>query len=316
MVMQIKPAGTRSPKLTRVLISGGGLSGKTTLAAKFASSSDRALFISTDGNAYKQGYQAIDFEFPQKAEQIITNFTQALNMAEQSTESWDVLVVDLIEDFDERAQTLLSGELNNFKSTMKAWGKINSLYKDMQSLMMSKFHDKTIVLLSRDVEEIDQKSGDIIGYKPALRKSLKNIILKDQDVEIRAYFDRSGKRQFDISNLRYEEMKGMLQQIISKPVDIPQSPTSEPQKMYKTKNKNGEIVEINEETMKNMVEKMAAFADREYGATIDEQNLWLSMSLDEAYNDIEKYVEVKKAEKEAAENQEPIVDELFPVGQN
>ena len=37
----------------------------------------------------------------------------------------------------------------------------------MQSLMMSKFHDKTIVLLSRDVEEIDQKSGEVIGYKPA-----------------------------------------------------------------------------------------------------------------------------------------------------
>lgn len=306
MVMQIKPAGTRTPKLTRVLISGGGLSGKTTLAAKFASSSDRALFISTDGNAYKQGYQAIDFEFPQKAEQIITNFTQALNMAEQSTESWDVLVIDLIEDFDERAQTLLRGELNNFKSTMKAWGKINSLYKDMQSLMMSKFHDKTIVLLSRDVEEIDQKSGEVIGYKPALRKSLKNIILKDQDVEIRAYFDRSGNRQFDISNLRYEEMKGMLQQIISKPFEIPQ-PAASKKEQQEVQEKANKLKEQYDKAFAAAASHNASDKDIEY---------WKNMEPSEAIMSIADWIRIKESAQSVVAEEEPIMDELFPVGQN
>ena len=306
MVMQIKPAGTRTPKLTRVLISGGGLSGKTTLAAKFASSSDRALFISTDGNAYKQGYQAIDFEFPQKAEQIITNFTQALNMAEQSSESWDVLVIDLIEDFDERAQTLLRGELNNFKSTMKAWGKINSLYKDMQSLMMSKFHDKTIVLLSRDVEEIDQKSGEVIGYKPALRKSLKNIILKDQDVEIRAYFDRSGNRQFDISNLRYEEMKGMLQQIISKPFEIPQPAVSK---------KEQQEVQEKANKLKEQYDKAFAAASS-HNASDKDIEYWKNMEPSEAIMSIADWIRIKESAQTVVDEEEPIMDELFPVGQN
>jgi hypothetical protein len=306
MVMQIKPAGTRTPKLTRVLISGGGLSGKTTLAAKFASSSDRALFISTDGNAYKQGYQAIDFEFPQKAEQIITNFTQALNMAEQSSESWDVLVIDLIEDFDERAQTLLRGELNNFKSTMKAWGKINSLYKDMQSLMMSKFHDKTIVLLSRDVEEIDQKSGEVIGYKPALRKSLKNIILKDQDVEIRAYFDRSGNRQFDISNLRYEEMKGMLQQIISKPFEIPQPAVSK---------KEQQEVQEKANKLKEQYDKAFAAASS-HNASDKDIEYWKNMEPSEAIMSIADWIRIKESAQSGIAEEEPIMDELFPVGQN
>nr|MBU7533012.1 AAA family ATPase [Lactococcus lactis] len=306
MVMQIKPAGTRSPKLTRVLISGGGLSGKTTLAAKFASSNDRALFISTDGNAYKQGYQAIDFEFPQKAEQIITNFTQALNMAEQNAESWDVLVIDLIEDFDERAQTLLRGELNNFKSTMKAWGKINSLYKDMQSLMMSKFHDKTIVLLSRDVEEIDQKSGEVIGYKPALRKSLKNIILKDQDVEIRAYFDRSGNRQFDISNLRYEEMKGMLQQIISKPFEIPQPAVSK---------KEQQEVQEKANKLKEQYDKAFAAA-ASHNASDRDIEYWKNMEPSEAIMSIADWIRIKESAQTVVDEEEPIMDELFPVGQN
>ena len=306
MVMQIKPAGTRSPKLTRVLISGGGLSGKTTLAAKFASSNDRALFISTDGNAYKQGYQAIDFEFPQKAEQIITNFTQALNMAEQNAESWDVLVIDLIEDFDERAQTLLRGELNNFKSTMKAWGKINSLYKDMQSLMMSKFHDKTIVLLSRDVEEIDQKSGEVIGYKPALRKSLKNIILKDQDVEIRAYFDRSGNRQFDISNLRYEEMKGMLQQIISKPFEIPQ-PAASKKEQLESKEKANKLKEQYDKAFAAAASHNASDKDIEY---------WKNMEPSEAIMSIADWIRIKESAHSVVDEEELIVDELFPVGQN
>lgn len=281
MVMAIKPAGKRQPKLNRVLISGGGGSGKTTLAAKFASHSDRALFISTDGNASRQGYRAIDFEFPENAEKISANFMQALNLAESDSQNWDVLVIDLIEDFDERAQTMLRNELSSFKTTMKAWGKINSLYKDMQSLMMSKFKDKTVILLSRDVEEIDQKTGEVIGYKPALRKALKNLVLKDQDAEIRAYFDRNGNRQFDISNLRYEETKGTLQQIISKPIELPQNENDE------KKNK------VQQQLEKGL--KAAA----KLGAEVKELDYWRSLEPHQAVNEIADYVRIQKDLKQA-----------------
>ena len=42
---------------------------------------------------------------------------------------------------------------------------------------------------------------------------------------------------------------------------------------------------------------MAIIAGKDYGASIDEQNDWLKMPLDEAYNDIEKFVDIKKEEQ-------------------
>ncbi|MCT3132951.1 ATP-binding protein [Lactococcus lactis] len=306
MVMQIKPAGVRKPKLNRILISGCGGSGKTTLAAKFASSPERALFISTDGNANRQGYMAIDFEFPQKAEQVVTNFLQALNIAEQSSDSWEVLVIDLIEDFDERTQSLLRNEFSNQKSAQRAWGKINSLFKDMQSLLMSKFRDKTIILLSRDVEEFDKKTGEIIGYTPALRRAMKNIILKDQDVEIRAYFDRNHNRQFDISNLRYEETKRTLQQIIAKQFEIPQ-PAIDPKEQQEAQEKA--------QKLKAQYDKAFAAA-KERGASDNDLEYWENMEPYEAIMSISDWVRIKESAQSVVDEEEPIVDELFPVGQN
>lgn len=289
MVMKIKPAGNRSPKLNRVLISGSGNSGKTTLAAKFASSPDRALFISTDGNANRQGYKAIDFEFPNHAEQIITNFTQALNIAEQDSANWDALVIDLIEDFDERAQTLLRSEFSNQKSSPRAWGKINSLYKDMQSLMMSKFREKTIVLLSRDVEEFDKKTGEIIGYTPALRRAMKNLILKDQDVEMRAYFDKNNKRQFEILSLRYDEMRPTLKQIINKPIELPHSPQSQV-------SSEGQV---NKKTQEQYERAIKAAEDK--GATDKDIEYWENMDRKEAVISIADWIQIQNTTKETIE---------------
>ncbi len=74
-------------------------------------------------------------------------------------------------------------------------------------------------------------------------------------------------------------------------------------KMYKTKNKHGQIVEVDENAMKNIVERMAAFAGKQYGASVDAQNTWLAMPLDAAYNAIESFVETKKdAEIKASED--------------
>lgn len=52
--------------------------------------------------------------------------------------------------------------------------------------------------------------------------------------------------------------------------------------------------EFDEAKLKVVVEKMVGIAGKSYGATIEEQKEWLSMPLDEAYSDIENFVEVKK----------------------
>ena len=224
--MVIQQYGNRKPQLKRVLITGGGNSGKTTLASKFATSPDRIMFISTDGNAPRQGYKAIEFEYPDKAENMLNQFKKALDLAYTDLSNFDVIVWDLTEDADEKMQVLLRDEFNNMKTMLRAWGKINMFYKFAHTYMMSKFNDKVIVLLSRDVEEYD-KQGEIKGYIPALRKVLKNIVLKDQDAEVRCYFEK-GQRKFAIENLRFEEMRSELQNIINAKPIIPSAKPTQP----------------------------------------------------------------------------------------
>jgi len=55
--------------------------------------------------------------------------------------------------------------------------------------------------------------------------------------------------------------------------------------------------EFDEKKLQAVVNKMAIIAGKNYGASIDEQNDWLKMPLDEAYNDIEKFVDIKKEEQ-------------------
>jgi len=226
--MQIKK-GARNPKLNRILITGGGNTGKTSLGTRFASDPSEIVFISTDGNANRQGYDAIDFVFPNDAKEFLASFSKALDAIEQVQNQYEVIAIDLIEDFDERMQTLLRKDLQSVNA-QRAWGIINSFYKDAQSLLMSKFRDKTIILLSREVEVFGDKKVNgkteknvLVGYKPALRLALKNLILKDQDAEIRCYFNEQKQRRFDIENLRFEEKRRDLQQIINAPLQIPQA---------------------------------------------------------------------------------------------
>lgn len=75
-------------------------------------------------------------------------------------------------------------------------------------------------------------------------------------------------------------------------------PNVEPLKSVKTyliTDKHGEQKEVDEAYMYSVVERMAAKAGKEFGATIEEQNTWLSMSLDEAYSDIEEFIAIKRA---------------------
>jgi len=220
-MMVIQQYGNRQPRLARILITGGGNSGKTTLASKFASSPDRVMFISTDGNALRQGYKAIEFVFPSDPSQMLPQFKKALELAATDKANFDVIVWDLVEDIDERLQVLLQSKIENYKTTLAAWGDIHKFFRAAHAYLMAMFRDKTIVLLSRDVEEYN-KNGDLIGYIPALRKKLKNIILKDQCAEIRCYIDK-GVRKFSIDNLRFDEMKSEIERIVAAKPIIPTS---------------------------------------------------------------------------------------------
>ena len=55
--------------------------------------------------------------------------------------------------------------------------------------------------------------------------------------------------------------------------------------------------EFDEKKLQVVVNKMTIIAGKDYGASVDEQNDWLKMPLDEAYNDIEKFVDIKKEEQ-------------------
>ncbi|WP_242328062.1 Rad52/Rad22 family DNA repair protein [Lactococcus lactis] len=76
---------------------------------------------------------------------------------------------------------------------------------------------------------------------------------------------------------------------------LPNVEPPESVKTYSIKDKHGKLKEVDEAYMYGVVERMAARAGKEFGATIEEQNTWLSMPLDEAYRDIEEFIAIKRA---------------------
>lgn len=234
--MKIIEYGNRNPKLNRILISGSALTGKTVTAAKFASSPERAFFISTDHNAINQGYRGIKFEFPKSPNDMMKRVIESLDLAESAIQTWDVLIIDLTEDFDERYQSLLRPEFDKAKDKRAVWGKITSLYKDMQTMLMTRFTDRTIIFLTREVdEEIKNKWGDVlkVNHYPALRETLRNQLLKDQDAEIRLFFDERGNRQIDTGRQRYPENERLLNEILNRPLPTFKLNTEAPHKPVK-----------------------------------------------------------------------------------
>lgn len=221
MAMQMQEYGHRTPKMTRILITGGMLSGKTTLAAKFSDNPERVVFVSTDGNALSQGYRGIRFEFPNSADQMMSKITECMNLLRANQNSFDVIVWDLIEDIDEVSQTLLRPELENPKKSLKAWGKISGMYKDLQTLLRSNFEDKTVILLSRENRnDIKNKWGDVVKteYTAVLRDTLKNQVLKDVDASVRVFIDDQGQHKAEVESYRFPEVAQQIGQIVNKPL--------------------------------------------------------------------------------------------------
>jgi len=234
--MQLNQFGNRTANLNRILITGGGLSGKTTLASKFVSSPDKILFLSTDGNANSQGYYSIDFEFPEMASNMRSQWDKMITLVAKHKAQFEAIALDLVEDYDEHLQSLLYDELNDMKKQEGAWGAINKFYKYMNMTLKRHCLDKRLIFLSRDEEEYYTQSipskgikrGDIKSYVPALRKKMRNILLKDHAAELRCYVDGK-QRRVDIEFIRYEEKRGEIERIIAAKPIIPSSANSNPQ---------------------------------------------------------------------------------------
>ena len=238
--MIISNFGERKPNLGRVLITGGPVSGKTSLTARFAKRLDRVLFINTDGNSEAQGYRSITLTRPKNWNDMLPLFKNAVDTAWKYRQEFDVTAFDLIESYDEWGQSLLADELNNMKKMLKAWGKINAFYKYASAHLDWRFpqNDQAmrIIFVSRDEEEYAKKDdpknniakGDVIGYVPALRRKMKNLLLKDQAAEIRIEM-KNGKRNYIIENIRFEECREELNRIINSPFVAPkaQAPAQE-----------------------------------------------------------------------------------------
>lgn len=217
--MTLEKIEKQKPKLTRMLIKGGALSGKTTLAAKFGRN---PLFISTDGNAKRQGYLTINFVFPNNPKQMLSQFKKALDMAVKAKEEtqWDTLVIDLVEDFDENMQLMLRDKLTS-KNALQGWGEITAFYNDLQAILKVYLPDNLIVFLSREVEEykkdIRTQEDKFVGYTSALRRTLQNKLLKDPDAIIRCE-SIDGKIYQNIESCRFDSLKDSINKVIAMPI--------------------------------------------------------------------------------------------------
>lgn len=296
--MKMQDYGIKTPKLNRVLITGGMLSGKTTLAAKFATDPRRVVFVSTDGNALGQGYRGIQFEFPQQAVGMKRNLIEVIDILRKYEDSFDVIVFDLIEDFDESMQSLLSEELDNFKTSLKAWGKITGLYRDLQSLLRTNFQNKTVILVSREEkQEVKNGRGEVVKttYEAVLRDTLKNRILKDVDADIRVYIDDDGNRRTEISSLRYPETEEELWGYINKPIVEPKAePTLEERIEALMLSAERRATELNGKATKlTAAQRKEIFRSQTFEEATDYIKVWAS-------NNVKKDEDVKLEEKNDA----------------
>ena len=101
-------------------------------------------------------------------------------------------------------------------------------------------------------------------------------------------------------------MKGMLQQIIAKPFEIPQ-PAIDPKEQQESKEKANKLKAQYDKAFAAAASHNASDKDIEY---------WKNMEPSEAIMSIADWIRIKKSAQTVVDEEEPIMDELFLVGQN
>lgn len=194
----IKP----KPTFNRIYIYGGALSGKTTLVGKLLK---KTIFVSTDGNAKRQGYQAINFNPNYKtkagAEQERPELTahneliRIFKILKKNEAKFDGIAFDLIEGIDNELQVQIdNAETMNKDDRANKWGPIKSFYMNLYSLINRLFPDKVVFFLSRETTWEDEKTKKQMR-EPALRKSPRNSI--DGNINTMLYIDKNHIVEFD-----------------------------------------------------------------------------------------------------------------------
>ncbi|MDN5475180.1 MAG: hypothetical protein L0F91_09105, partial [Lactococcus lactis] len=97
-----------------------------------------------------------------------------------------------------------------------------------------------------------------------------------------------------------------LQQIISKPFEIPQPAVSKKEQQESKEKAN---------KLKAQYDKAFAAAES-HNASDKDIEYWKNMEPSEAIMSIADWIRIKESAQSAVDEEEPIVDELFPVGQN
>lgn len=199
----------QAPTCRVIMFQGEAQSGKTYTTAMLCK---RTVFISTDGNAQKQGYRALNFKLLQKqstdespAQQVWRSIVRILQPLYKNKDKFDGIAFDLIEHFDNLMQAMYTGVENGEvdRITIQDWGEIRTVYQNLNYYLDKYFDDKVIFFLSRQVEEevTDAKMKKKTVIVPAIRKKLSNLI--DSSVSMNLTIDADHTLEF-AKDYRYD----------------------------------------------------------------------------------------------------------------
>lgn len=187
--MKIKKRQGNVEKMNKIVIYGGALTGKTTLAGKIGKDKDDILVFSTDGNAARQDFITADLAYTGTLE---TN-KEIASVLNSVIGRVHYVVFDLIEGIEDEMQrkfresNLKSGKAA--KLTYDQWDEISALYGGLYTVLMAFQEHFTYIFISREREEYGKnKKGEeiILGKVPALRDNPSKIIIPDVDLKIYA----------------------------------------------------------------------------------------------------------------------------------
>lgn len=187
--MQIKKRQGNVDKMNKIVIYGGALTGKTTLAGKIGKDKDDILVFSTDGNAARQDFITADLEY----KSVIGTNKEIATVLNSVIDRVHHVVFDLIEGIEDDMQRQFRA--NNLKASKPAkltydqWDEISAFYGGLYTVLMQFQDHFTYIFISRERDEYGKnKKGEeiILGKVPALRDNPSKIIIPDVDLKVYA----------------------------------------------------------------------------------------------------------------------------------
>lgn len=184
--MKMRKAKAPSEKMSKIIIYGGAMSGKTTLAAKIAKDNENIAFLSTDGNAYRQGYIAGDVEY----KGVLETSQDIADTIKSLVGKVEYIAFDLIEGIEDamRANFIKTNlkENKGAQISPNQWGQIGAFYVLLAEVLMNYQDNFTYIFISRENERFTKDGKTSLGMEPALRDLPAKEIMPDVDLKIHA----------------------------------------------------------------------------------------------------------------------------------